>query len=72
MLLLCLADLILFWTFDISMYHLIVSVVHHGEQDSPHPTLRVAGEEEVDGDRSGDHCGGHRGDRPWKCLLIAR
>ena len=50
--------------FDISMHHLIVSVVHHGEQDSPNPTLRVAGEKGLEGDCCGNHCGGHRGDRP--------
>ena len=71
-LLLCLADFILFWAFDISMYYLIVSVVHHGEQDSPNSTLRVAGEKGLEGDCSGNHCGGHRGDRPWKCSLSAR
>ena len=52
------------WAFQISMYYLIVSVAHHGEQDGPNPALRAAGEKGLEGDCWGNHCGGHRGDRP--------
>ena len=57
-----------FWACDISMYYLIVSVVHHGEQDGPNPALRAVGEKGLEGDCCGDHRGGRRGDRPWKCF----
>ena len=46
------------------MYYLIVSVVHHGEQDGPNPALRAVGEEGLEGDCSRDDRRGRRGDHP--------
>ena len=69
----CIADFILYLGF--SNFNVLIdcfsrTLADHGEQDGLNPAGRAAGEEELEGSCCGDHRGGCRGNRPWKCFTL--